>query len=314
MNQERVRCFVAVGEELHFTRAAQRLHLTVPAVSMAIAALEREVGARLFTRTSRHVALTEVGHRLLVEARVALAAADHWDAQARRTRTRPLDVCPSTSPFVVGLHDAALGNLTGPVLRALAAALPDRRVVTSRLRYSQHLPALRSHHVDVVLGARSVATAVSAEFWPIVEDPMVVITSCWSDLADATSLTLNEVLDRPVVQVNHRIHDPVSAAPFFLTDHRGGEEPRRGGEPVDSLADIAVQILRHDLVIAKNARAAASTTHPALSIVPLQDAPVLSLGMIALPRTSLDHDLLDHIARTWRPTPPPRCSTTGAEH
>ncbi|NIH88476.1 LysR family transcriptional regulator [Amycolatopsis granulosa] len=67
--------FVAVAEELSFTRAARRLRVVQSAVSTAVRALEREIGAALFDRDSRRVALTAAGAAMLPEARAALAAA-----------------------------------------------------------------------------------------------------------------------------------------------------------------------------------------------------------------------------------------------
>ena len=69
------RQFVAVAEELHFGRAAQRLHMTQPPLTQAIAGLEQALGARLFERTRRHVALSPAGAALLPEVREVLARA-----------------------------------------------------------------------------------------------------------------------------------------------------------------------------------------------------------------------------------------------
>jgi DNA-binding transcriptional LysR family regulator len=71
-----LRQFVAVAEELHFGRAAQRLHMTQPPLSLAIRGLERELGAELFRRTQRSVALSPAGTALLPRARRLLAEAD----------------------------------------------------------------------------------------------------------------------------------------------------------------------------------------------------------------------------------------------
>ena len=68
--------FVAVAEELHFTRAAARVHVVQSSLSASIRALEHEVGAALFVRDSRHVMLTQAGRALLPAARRALTAAD----------------------------------------------------------------------------------------------------------------------------------------------------------------------------------------------------------------------------------------------
>ena len=81
-----VRSFVAVAEELHFTRAAARLHVAQQALSRDIRRLESQVGARLFARSTRHVTLTADGERLLVHARSLLALND---AALKELRGRP---------------------------------------------------------------------------------------------------------------------------------------------------------------------------------------------------------------------------------
>ena len=73
MELRHFRCFVAVAEELHFGRAAQRLHLSQPPVSLAIKELETELGLQLFERTSRRILLTPHGEEVLRDARAILA-------------------------------------------------------------------------------------------------------------------------------------------------------------------------------------------------------------------------------------------------
>jgi DNA-binding transcriptional LysR family regulator len=79
-----LRYFVAVAEELNFTRAAQRLGIASPALSRAITGLERHLGVRLLERSTRRVTLTEAGQGLLADARVALDALDAAAQRARR--------------------------------------------------------------------------------------------------------------------------------------------------------------------------------------------------------------------------------------
>ncbi|MFF8804802.1 LysR family transcriptional regulator [Streptomyces omiyaensis] len=94
-----LRAFTAVAEELHFTRAAGRLFVAQQALSRDVRRLEREVGAPLFVRTTRQVALTPDGERLLPYARRVLDAHDAL-RDAFRTETRPLLVDLNTPGLV----------------------------------------------------------------------------------------------------------------------------------------------------------------------------------------------------------------------
>ncbi|MEV4625607.1 LysR family transcriptional regulator [Micromonospora sp. NPDC049523] len=117
-----LRYFVTVAEELHFGRAAARLAVAQPAVSQQVARLERELGVRLFRRTSRRVTLTSDGSRLLVEARAALAAVDRVRGVAdelSRGRTGVLRL--GTSP--------GLGERLPRGLATLRALAPDVELV-----------------------------------------------------------------------------------------------------------------------------------------------------------------------------------------
>src|ERR1700754_2658899 len=85
-----LRAFLVVAEELHFTRAAARLYVAQQALSRDIRRLERELGAELFVRTTRQVALTAAGERLLPYARRVLQAQDDLAAAFSGAERRPL--------------------------------------------------------------------------------------------------------------------------------------------------------------------------------------------------------------------------------
>ena len=84
MEFRHLRCFTVLAEELHFGRAAQRLAMTQPPLSMAIQQLEADVGARLFERNSRGVALTAAGLAFLPRAQALLEKGPHGVAQEVR--------------------------------------------------------------------------------------------------------------------------------------------------------------------------------------------------------------------------------------
>jgi DNA-binding transcriptional LysR family regulator len=103
VEQRQLQFFVAVAEELSFTRAARRTHAVQSTVSASVRALERDLGANLFERSTTRVALTEAGRALLPEARRALDSLD----QARAA--------------VQGVHDAVTGSLRVGTLTGLTA-------------------------------------------------------------------------------------------------------------------------------------------------------------------------------------------------
>jgi LysR family transcriptional activator of mexEF-oprN operon len=141
-----LRVFVVVAESGSVTRAAGRLYLTQPAVSAALRRLATAVGAPLFAREGRGLALTHRGERLLAEVRPHLAAL----AQAALA---PATFDPRTSDRTLrlGLSDATEGWLLPRLLRALADEAPQMRLIVLSVQFRTVVEALTSRAVDVAL-------------------------------------------------------------------------------------------------------------------------------------------------------------------
>ncbi|WP_225822929.1 LysR family transcriptional regulator [Streptomyces naphthomycinicus] len=149
-----LRAFVAVAEELHFTRAAVRLYVAQQALSRDVRRLERELGAELFVRTTRQVTLTLDGERLLPHARRVLAAQDDLLAAFAAGQARPLLVDLNTVGLVTGRRvlyrarelapDCELMARYESGLTGAAAELLAGRLDVSFGRFAGLDPALRS--------------------------------------------------------------------------------------------------------------------------------------------------------------------------
>ena len=138
----RLRYFVAVAEERHFGRAAARLHVSTPPLSQRIRELERDLGVQLFERTSRRVALTPAGERLLVEARDVLRAVERFDEVAGT-------LASSTHPsLTVGYcHGSEAGMMRA--VRAFRVEHPDVAVRPDALTSLLILDGIASGRISV---------------------------------------------------------------------------------------------------------------------------------------------------------------------
>lgn len=144
MDLRHLRYFLAVAEEGHFGRAAQRLHIVQPALSMQIRALEEELGGALFVRTSRRVELTEAGTLLLAEAQRTLDQAEH----ARLTVQRAIR--GETGRVRVGFAGNAVfsGKLMGD-LRRFHQTYPDAELIVEEMAPKLQAEAILAGQLDV---------------------------------------------------------------------------------------------------------------------------------------------------------------------
>jgi DNA-binding transcriptional LysR family regulator len=144
MELRHLRYFVAVAEELHFGRAAERLHIAQPPLSRQIRDLEREIGTALFERVPRGVELTPAGRAFLPEARLTLAQAERAQRTARRAAEG------ETGRLRVGFVEAAADAAVLPdVLGFFRMHLPAIGVSLFAMDTPQQVEALREARIDL---------------------------------------------------------------------------------------------------------------------------------------------------------------------
>ncbi|CAM5243629.1 MULTISPECIES: LysR substrate-binding domain-containing protein [Streptomyces] len=138
-------CFVAVAEELHFTRAAERLSMTQPPLSRQIQLLEGELGVKLLDRTNRTVRLTPAGRSFLAEARRIVRQAEHAALAVRRVSTG------EAGSIAIGFTAASAYSALGELLESARRALPRVEILLHELVTRDQLEALSEGSLDLGL-------------------------------------------------------------------------------------------------------------------------------------------------------------------
>lgn len=180
MELRHLRYFIAVAEEGHITRAAERLGIQQPPLSLQIKALEQELDVQLLRRKPRGVELTEAGVALLERARVILAEVDRACASTRRTARG------EQGRVVVGFTASTPFHPFVPrVIRTYRETYPLVSLALEESGSSQLVQGLRNEQIDAAFIRSPVADVVGLEVTPLLEEEMVVALPAGHPLAAA---------------------------------------------------------------------------------------------------------------------------------
>jgi DNA-binding transcriptional LysR family regulator len=185
----KLRYFVAVAEELHFGRAAARLHIAQPVLSRQIRALEGELRAQLFVRDKRSTSLTEAGRQLLDDARPLLAS-----ASALRRRVATAARGTFTVAFMPGI------TVTDAV-RSLSSRYPDVSVELLRTTWDDQIEVLHDGRADVSV-VRLPVDRRGLSLRPLFSEPRMVVLRADHRLAGKESVRVGDLADE------HLLNDP----------------------------------------------------------------------------------------------------------
>ncbi|MGI5128711.1 LysR substrate-binding domain-containing protein [Pseudonocardia sp. CA-107938] len=269
VSTRRLRYFVAVAEELQFTRAAARMFVAQQALSKQIRELEEIVGTPLFRRSTRKVELTEAGHQLLPAVREALAVLDAGFETARRAGRG--EVGTLRLGFVTG---AAL-ELTSPIMAAFVEENPGVHIEMHEAAPPDAAGAIADGSYDVAF-VRQPISADDVEFVQLFVEPLVLSISSRHPLAGRRSVSVHEIVDLPMVV--SRTSDDAYRSFWTLDAHRDGRPARIVAHTTSHTEQL--EVVATGMACAATVAAAARMTPRAdLRYVPIDDAPGSPAGV-----------------------------------
>ena len=195
MELRQLRYFIAVAEELHFTRAAERLHIGQPPLSHAIQMLEADVGALLFMRTKRSVRMTEAGKLFLVDARRILALSDQAGETARRAHRG------EAGELRIGFtFSTPLTPLFATVINRYRQQFPAVSLKLHEMATLPQLDALAQRTLDLGF-VRPLETAAPADITlsTLRRDALVAVLPAALPLARKKTIAISQLKDMPFV-------------------------------------------------------------------------------------------------------------------
>lgn len=266
-----LRSFVVLAEELHFARAAARMHISQPALSQTIKQLEQSTGLQLLQRTTRRVELTSDGHAFRDDAMQVLEQFDALMDHARAT------AAGHRGTLRVGYTIGAAVDLVPRMLRAFAERFPDVRVETTEFDFSEPDAGLADGRADVAV-VRPPIELDDVRLFTLTHEPRVACVADSHRLADRQDVSVDDLLDEPII-----------AAPgtgawreyWLCSEYRHGDPPPVVGEAATFEAEFQAVASGRGISITAEA-AARFYARPGLRFPRIADIPPCEVA-VALP-------------------------------
>jgi DNA-binding transcriptional LysR family regulator len=218
MELRHLKYFVAVAEELHFGRAAGRLHIAQPPLSQQIMNLEEELGIKLFDRSKRTIRMTDAGAFFLKEAQQILAHVEQAAETARRVHRG------QTGRLIVGFVGSVVHTFLPDGLRSFRERFPDVELVLQELNTAEQIRSLHAKRIDVGFlyqGARDSLLASQT----LTQASLIAVLPRKHPLSGRKTLKINDLAREPFI-ANTRSSEPVVRDAFISLCHAAGFSPR----------------------------------------------------------------------------------------
>lgn len=259
MDVEVLRYVVTLSEELHFGRSAARHYVAEGHFGRRIRRLERELGVRLFDRTTRRVSVTPAGARVIAHARTTLAS---FDSLVEAVRGVEAD----GQVLRVGVLGFGVAHRWRTLVSGIAAAAPGVRIEYQELDLMDQYDAVRSGDVDVGL-VHHLGGLDGLVMQPVLSTPRVAVVPRTSPLADADRLVEADVADLPWLPM-------AGADPRLAEWAAAGRQGGRTGQVIRRPAAIPTAVATSGRIGLHGAVAVRYCSHPEVAFVPLEGAPV----------------------------------------
>jgi DNA-binding transcriptional LysR family regulator len=264
-----LRCFVAVAEELHFSRAAERLNMTQPPLSRQIRMLEHHVGAQLLERNSRAVYLTVAGKAFLHEAIQILQLAEQATFRARRVAKG------EQGALSIGFTSASGYGLLPQVVRQLRARLPGVALALKEMVSTSQVDALNAGRLDIGLMRPHMLNG-ELDSMVLLSEPLVLAipSDCAHQWPEAP--TLASLHGKPFI-----MYSPLEARPFHQMLTARFEKAGVTPDIVEHVGQIhtMLALVRAGLGVALIAESATNLQFHNVVIRPMATEPVTTVGV-----------------------------------
>lgn len=272
MNLPEIRAFLALCEELHFGRTAERLNVPQSRVSRLIQSLEREVGGILFERTSRRVRLTPLGVRFRDEIKPAHAQLLAALGNARRAAHE------ANGTLSIGFTATTAGQALNRLINAFEHRHRDCEVTLHEVPMADPYTSLRKREVDVLLNWLAVDEPDLTAGPVIAYEPRVLLVAADHILARQDIIHMNDLAGYEVGRKPQSFPAALDIALHPAATPSGAPIPRT--HPIKTVGEIATLVARGLIVHPTVASMAARLARDDTVLIPIADLPPLALGLI----------------------------------
>jgi DNA-binding transcriptional LysR family regulator len=288
LQTRQLRYFVALAEDLHFTRAAERLFVTQQTLSSQIRQLEERVGCRLIHRTTRRAHLTRAGEVFVGQAREALALLDGAVEEARGADRS------ENATISLGFMVSAALELTAPILAEFAKRYPQVNVDLHEFDYADPSVGLLSGQVDIGF-VRPPIEGPELRYEQLIVEPRVLCVSSSHRFAQRDCITVAEVLGVAEPMIAPRCPDAAWTGFWMLDEQRDGPRTNVAFHTGTLLEELEAISLGKPCVMVTAMAVARYAPRPGVSFVPIADLSptVISIGWRPERETELVRAFID---------------------